>query len=112
MNDEQFQLARRAMNIGHQELFNMVTINIQDQLNGAKQQLLRFFTGGAGVGKTFLLNLFKNQINRCFGKNAVRIGALTGAAARLIGGSTLHSLLKLSVQRDGIITRMGPLTGN
>jgi len=70
-------------------------------------------TGGAGVGKTYTFKTVKNQIKRLRGKKAVKVAALTGVAARLIGGTTLHSLLKLPVQKDGLITPNVPLlTGN
>lgn len=43
--------------------------------------------------KTFLINLLKNQVNRCYGKTVVNVRALIGGAARLVGGPTLHRLL-------------------
>ena len=44
-------------------------------------------------------------------KNAVQVCALTGVATRLVGGSTLHSTLKLPVQKDGRILQLPLLTG-
>ena len=41
-----------------------------------------FIAGGAGTGKTFLFNLLKNQVNRCYAKKVVK-AALTGLAALL-----------------------------
>ncbi|CAG9761349.1 unnamed protein product [Ceutorhynchus assimilis] len=112
MNENDFQTAKQAMNAGQKEIYFMVTKSIQDQMNGKDERLRFFFTGGAGVGKTFLLNLLRNQINRCYAKVAVKVAALTGVAARLINGSTLHSTLRLPVQKDGRITNMPLLTGN
>lgn len=113
MTDEQFQSACAAMNIKQRELFSAVTRSIQEQLSGSKQRFRLFVTGGAGVCKTFTFNALKNQVNRCFGKNAVKVAALTGVAARLAGGSTLHTMLKLPVQKDGfIVSNMPMLTGN
>lgn len=43
---------------------------------------------------------------------SVKVCALTGVAARLINGTTLHSALKLPVQKDGRIVHMLQLTGN
>ena len=43
---------------------------------------------------------------------SVKVCALTGVAARLVHEATLHSTLKLPVQKDGRIVRMPLLTGN
>lgn len=112
MSNDQFQRAQQAMNIDQRQLFILITESIKNQLNGDTKREKIFITGGAGTGKTFLFNLLKNQVNRCYGKPVVKIGALTGVAARLVGGSTLHSLLKLPVQKDGVIVSMPLLTGN
>ena len=59
------------------------------------------------------INISNNYfINRFVGKKAVKVCALTGVAARLVGGTTLHSTFKLPVQKDGTIRQMQPLTGN
>jgi ATP-dependent DNA helicase PIF1 len=51
-------------------------------------------------------------VNRLYGRNVVRVGAYTGVAAQLVGGQTLHSLLKLPVQKEGkIISNVPILTG-
>lgn len=72
-----------------------------------------FITGQAGTGKTFLFNLLKNQVIRCYcNKPAVKVDALTGVAARLVGGTTLHNALRLPVQKDRRIVEMPLLTGN
>ncbi|KAG5683290.1 hypothetical protein PVAND_012578 [Polypedilum vanderplanki] len=50
--------------------------------------------------------------NICY-RQAVKVGAPTGVAARLVGGQTLHALLRLPVQVDGTVTGpLHPLTGN
>lgn len=48
-----------------------------------------FYTGPAGTGKSFVLKQLQQTLERC-GKKAVYT-ACTGAAAVLIGGSTIHS---------------------
>ena len=61
-------------------------------------QLLVNISGAAGTGKTFFLNTLRRwtQDNiKNFGNEFVLPAAPTGAAAFLIGGSTLHSLLYL-----------------
>ena len=111
MDDEQFQQATRAMNLGQRETLSFVTQSVRDQMEGSQDRLRIFITGQAGTGKTFLFKLLKNQDNRCYGnKRVVKVGALTGVAARPVGGSTLHSMLKLPVQKDGRIVQMPLLT--
>ncbi|CAG9799443.1 unnamed protein product [Chironomus riparius] len=112
MTDDQFVTAQRAMNVGQRELFIHITQSIQDQMNGSTDRERLFITGGAGTGKTFVFNLLKNQVNRCYGKIATKSAALTGVAARLVGGMTLHSILKLPVEKNGRTTGLAILTGN
>lgn len=112
MADNEFNNFCRLMNADQAEVFRFVTRNIQEQLQGSDNRLKLFITGNAGTGKTFLFKLLKNQANRCHAENVVKVCALTGVAARLIGGSTLHASLKLPVQKDGKITQMPMLTGN
>ncbi|GFT71148.1 ATP-dependent DNA helicase [Trichonephila clavipes] len=101
------------MNVGQKDAFLFITKIISEQLNNQSDERLRLFiTGNAGTGKTFVFNLLINQVNRCYVKEVVKVCALTGVAARLVGGSTLHSTLKLPVQKDGRILKMPILTGN
>ena len=46
-----------------------------------------FISGGAGCGKSYLLNFLK----RNFANNGLEITASTGIASVNIGGSTIHS---------------------
>ncbi|KAJ8719782.1 hypothetical protein PYW08_011957 [Mythimna loreyi] len=112
MADDEFNSSCRAMNADQAEVFRFVTQNIQEQIQGNDNRLRLFITGNAGTGKTFLFKLLKNQANRCHAKTVVKLCALTGVAASLIGGSTLHTALNLPVQKDGGITQMPMLTGN
>lgn len=113
MKDDQFQAAQRAMNMGQNEIFRRITRSIRDQMADSTDRERLFITGGAGTGKTFVFNLLKNQVNRCYGKQAVKVAALTGVAARLVAGQTIHSLLKLPVQKDGqLVYNLPLLTGN
>ncbi|KAG5674477.1 hypothetical protein PVAND_004445 [Polypedilum vanderplanki] len=72
MTDEQFEIVRNALNVQQRDLFNLVTRSIQQQMAGSNERLKLFVTGGAGVGKTFTFNALKNQINRCYGRQAVK----------------------------------------
>src|SRR5271154_5268824 len=112
MNDNEFETLKKGMNSCQNDVFVYITRGILDEINGLYNPLRLFITGNAGSGKTFLFNLLKNQVNRCYGKLVVKVCALTGVAARLVGGSTLHTTLKLPVQKDGKIVEMAILTGN
>jgi len=68
MTDEEFELACRALNSGQRDVVNRITRSIQDQLAGGCRRERLFITGGAGTGKTFLLKVLKNQIDRCYGE--------------------------------------------
>lgn len=62
-----------------------------------------FVTGGAGVGKSFLIAALHELAVRSHqgvvvAEAAVRLAAPTGVAASNIGGSTLHHLLSLPVE--------------
>lgn len=61
------------MNVLQRELLNDLIKHIQAQINGSEVRLRRFITRGAGVGKTFIFNLLKNQINRFYGKTIVKV---------------------------------------
>ncbi|CAG5022279.1 unnamed protein product [Parnassius apollo] len=99
MTNDQFNSSRQAMNMDQTQLFNTITSNIQSQEQGDQKRFKLFVTGGTETEKTFLFNLLKNQVNRCYGKQVTKIGALTGVAARLVGGSTLHALITSSKRR-------------
>jgi ATP-dependent DNA helicase PIF1 len=53
-----------------------------------------FITGGAGVGKSFLVSHIVDQTP------FIAVTAMTGCAALLIGGTTLHSHLGIGLAKD------------
>jgi len=77
-------------------------------LNTAQQRVLEmvmkgdnvFITGGAGVGKSFLVNHIREAL-RLEDRN-VKLTASTGTAATLINGQTLHSLVGLGLASEPI----------
>jgi len=56
-----------------------------------------FITGGAGVGKSFLIH---EIVEKCSGSNNIGVCAMTGCAALLINGTTLHSYLAIGLGKD------------
>ena len=59
-----------------------------------------FVTGGAGVGKSFVITHLVQSL-RNEGK-VVAVAASTGVAATLIGGSTLHLLLGMGLAKEPV----------
>lgn len=112
MTDEQYAAAVQSMNVCQRQLFRTISERLSST-NCEEEPLRVFVTGGAGTGKTFTLKLVVEQIRRLShdtnGK-AVVVAAPTGVAARLIGGSTLHSTFALPIEK-GKIETMRLLTG-
>ncbi|XP_077277313.1 uncharacterized protein LOC143905647 [Temnothorax americanus] len=72
-------------------------------INGDKNVQV-FFTGVAGSGKTFTLNLAKEVTNRFAQTHTTRTNAYvacasTGKAAVAIGGTTVHSAFRIAISR-------------
>ena len=57
-----------------------------------------FITGGAGVGKSYLVNVIVKTI-----KNQIGVCAMTGCAALLINGTTLHSYLGIGLATESAL---------
>ena len=55
-----------------------------------------FITGGAGVGKSFLVN----KISQALVHKNIGVCAMTGCAALLINGATVHSYLAIGLAKD------------
>ena len=62
------------------------------------EQVLKFISGGAGVGKSRLIECLAEGVEVLTGQAAV-LGAPTGLAAANVEGRTLHNIFKLMVQR-------------
>jgi PIF1-like helicase/Helitron helicase-like domain at N-terminus len=117
MTDIHFQAGKAKMNVKQTELFHMIKDSILNQQRGSSDRLHLFVTGGAGVGKTFTFKLLVELINRTMHsdrRTAVQVGALTGVAARLVEGRTLHSMFKLPIEKSNrrIAASLDPLSGN
>ncbi|CAG5026142.1 unnamed protein product [Parnassius apollo] len=66
--DEVFTTGIRILNVQQKDLLKQVadTIERDIRLNDNLQPLLLFITGGAGIGKSFLLKLIVEHIRRCY----------------------------------------------
>jgi len=78
------------------------------KLSGMKKskQLILFMTGAGGSGKTKVINAvmayakgFCKALNYMFDKRMIVLTALTGVAATLINGETIHSAAKLNYKQ-------------
>ncbi len=82
--------------------YKMTSEMEQKVLNVKQQQALDlmsrgkniFLTGQAGSGKTMLINIFKQMYSNT---RTIAITAMTGIAAVLIGGQTIHSYLGINL---------------
>ena len=60
-----------------------------------------FVTGGAGTGKSALLEMVITKLKTLYGQEAVFVCATTGLAACAIGGTTVHQFAGLQGHNDG-----------
>jgi hypothetical protein len=61
-----------------------------------------FFTGGAGTGKSTLLNKIITELNNKHGAGCVFVTATTGLAACNIGGTTIHQFAGIGVMEGTV----------
>lgn len=95
----QFQERKGKMNEGQKKLFEFVEGQINKECRPEKSPPIQLFvTGSAGTGKSYVLNLIVEQIEKTCGIGVVKVCALTGAAAVLVNGQTIHSTFKLNVK--------------
>jgi hypothetical protein len=72
-------------------------------------QLRLVLIGAAGTGKSTVLRMVEALADKFFGPMSMRKGAPSNAAARLIGGDTIHALLTLPLFGD-LYGKQGHLT--
>ena len=89
----------KSLNENQCKVFSFVK---EHYTSGNSSPLYTFITGGAGVGKSYLLQVLVAWLRLCTAKisesDPVILCAPTGIAARNIGGVTVHSAFKLPVQ--------------
>ena len=80
------------------ELYDLCAAHDQAFRDGAAPAPLRLVVSGtAGTGKSYVLGAIRQHL----GPAVAVVAAPTGAAARNIGGSTLHSLLAIPAKKGG-----------
>jgi len=119
MSDECYQSCMASLNVLQNKLMRKVTNVLKDPSSHPPLRL--FITGGAGSGKSFTLKLIRETILRLCnpdilqqGKDPVKVGAPTGVAGKLVGGTTLHRLVRLPVDDEGMgknVKKFTALTG-
>ena len=80
----------------------------EPSLSAEQQEVLRmavdgysiFFTGNAGTGKSTLLRFIIKVLKVQHGADKVAVTASTGAAATLLGGTTIHSFSGVGIGKD------------
>ncbi len=75
-----------------------------EKLMNSSLQILACICGPAGTGKSFVLKALTTCAKQQQSMNIVKL-ATTGAAAHLIGGSTVHSFFKLSITQECFLER-------
>lgn len=104
---------------GTKEIGNIDQVQSKDRIIqklkdiGAKEQLLMFVTGPAGAGKSTALEVaqhfcfeFCRSVGEHWEKTTFLFTAMTGSAASLFGGVTLHSAAFLNMNDRSISADM------
>ncbi|MCG8077483.1 MAG: AAA family ATPase [Candidatus Thiodiazotropha taylori] len=103
MPDNEYSALIRSLNTEQREFF----LSVLHSLKTSDEPLHLFLTGGAGVGKTVVVNAIYQSMLRFYNKDInsnldeakILLAAPTGTAAFLIRGNTLHTLLKIPVSQ-------------
>ena len=100
MSDADYQHALNHASPDQKAIIDRVfSHNRSRLLNNSTDQLLLFVTGGAGVGKSFLMRTIKEMLIRTQQQhNPVLLSAPTGIASCNIGGVTVHTAVSLPVE--------------
>ncbi|KAE8219249.1 hypothetical protein CF319_g7030 [Tilletia indica] len=98
-------IKERGLNASQSLAFRIAARSFFEQLHGLSTKPLRLLMHGeAGTGKTVVVRLLRELLDR-YGKGSeILFMAPTGKAACAIGGSTQHSTFALDVRRRGTTT--------
>uniref|UniRef100_A0A0D2YD47 ATP-dependent DNA helicase n=1 Tax=Fusarium oxysporum (strain Fo5176) TaxID=660025 RepID=A0A0D2YD47_FUSOF len=80
--------------------------------SGSEEQILLHVDGGGGTGKSYMIKVLSSHLQRLAGNRPSPVWrvAPTGVASNQIMGTTLHSLLRLPVDRA--FTELSPADAN
>lgn len=103
IEDEEYRAKLRCLNKEQLHVLYHVLHHIQI----SDQPICHFLTGGAGVGKTFVLKLLYQAMLKYYNKQPgtdpgllhIMLTAPTGKAAYLLRGNTLHLALKIPINQ-------------
>ncbi|KAE8231451.1 hypothetical protein CF326_g3538 [Tilletia indica] len=85
--------------------FTIAGRRLFEQLHGIEQEPLRMLMHGeAGTGKTVVVRLLRELMDRFGRGNEIKFLAPTGKAASAIGGMTQHAAFGIDVHRRGMTT--------
>lgn len=93
---EKFEINDHPLSMEQKKVFEYLREKLQCIDNPSNQNgCLTVIQGGAGTGKSYLLKRMYNYIVDELGPESVLLMAPTGTAAKLINGSTIHSMLNI-----------------
>lgn len=103
INDRDYQQLFEKLNQDQRDY----VMHVADHFETSHQQLFHFLTGGAGVGKSLVINTLYQTLSRLFNSDAdsnpdepkILLCAPTGKASFNIGGQTIHSAFKLPLNQ-------------
>ena len=99
MTDTQYSEALSNASSDQKYVIDMIYQHNRNYIiNNTMEQLLLFVTGGAGVGKSFIIRTVQEMLIRMEQQNPILLTAPTGIAAYNIGGITIHSAFSLPVE--------------
>ena len=112
MSDREYEGKVNSLNETQQKAFKLVVQYTRERVAHAQnpkhvsapQPLRIFLTGGAGTGKSHLISVIRQHVERAHtgSKHACIVVAPTGVAAFNIQGATLHRAFRLPVEHNEV----------
>ena len=101
MTDEGLEKRVSSLNSQQRKIYEEILAEVQLQVEGdaGAKQILKFVSGGAGVGKSKLIETLTEGVEKLTSHRVV-LAAPTGLAAQNIQGRTAHAVFRLPAQRQ------------